>query len=333
MDITSLKNLIQQTKKPLITTHKSPDGDAIGSSVAWFKYLQKIGQSPLLILPDSPPAFLLPFLQGVEFLVYETNETAILNLIHEYDALYCLDFNHPSRVGKEMEMIFNQIEAPKVMLDHHQDPSDFCDFTISEPTFCSTAQLVFEVIENLGDLDIMDVEIGRGIYLGIVTDTGSFRFPSVDANTHRIAGYLINLGLKHFEIHEAVYDVNTVGRLQLRGYAIAEKMVFHPTLPIGWISLTREELERFNYEKGDTEGLVNVLLSIEGIQVGIFLSEQKDGVKMSFRSKGAYFVNQFASKHFNGGGHQYAAGGKSEDSLDVTLARLVSLLEELKPYA
>ncbi len=332
MNINSLKNLIQQTKKPLITTHKSPDGDAIGSSVAWYNYLQTLGQTPLLILPDAPPAFLLPFLSGVQFMVYESEVTAILALTDDYDACYCLDFNHPSRVGKDMESIFEKIKAPKIMLDHHQDPSDFCAITISEPTLCSTAQLVFEVIENLGDLDKIDVEIGRGIYLGIVTDTGSFRFPSVDVNTHRIAGHLINLGLKHFEIHEAVYDVNTVGRLQLRGYAIAEKMVFHPTLPIGWISLTKEELERFNYEKGDTEGLVNVLLSIEGIQVGIFLSEQKDGVKMSFRSKGNYFVNQFAGKYFNGGGHQYAAGGKSEDSLDVTLTRLVSLLEELKPH-
>lgn len=329
MEIEQLKQFLQTTSTPLITTHKSPDGDAIGSSVAWFHYLKNLGQNPTILLPDSPPAFLLPFLSGTIWQVFEGNENQILENLNHFDAVYCLDYNHPSRVGKEMEAIFSATKVGKVMIDHHQNPDSFCELTISRPSICSTAQLIFQVIEELDDLLKIDLEIGKGIYLGIMTDTGSFRFPSVDANTHRIAGHLLQLGLKHYEIHEAIYDVNTINRLQLRGYAIAEKMVFHPTLPIAWISLTREELERFQHEKGDTEGLVNVLLSIEGIQVGIFLSEQKDGVKLSFRSKGAYYVNNFASKYFNGGGHQYAAGGKSEDNLEVTMERLKEHLWEL----
>jgi phosphoesterase RecJ-like protein len=178
-------------------------------------------------------------------------------------------------------------------------------------------------------LDNLDAQIGKGIYLGIMTDTGSFRFPSVDKNTHLILAHLLEIGVRHHEIHEAIYDVNSVDRLQLRGYAIAEKLELHPDFPLGIISLSKEELERFHYEKGDTEGLVNVILSIEGISVAAFFKEENEGVKISFRSKGKYFVNEFASKHFSGGGHKYAAGGITSTDLNVTITQFRALVGEL----
>jgi phosphoesterase RecJ-like protein len=178
-------------------------------------------------------------------------------------------------------------------------------------------------------IDKLNIPAGNGIYLGILTDTGSFRFPSVDHSTHLALAKLLEIGVEHYKIHEAIYDVNTMDRLRLRGFAIADKLEIIPNLPIGFISLTLEELNRFNYQKGDTEGLVNVILSIEGMSIAALFMEHKDGIKISFRSKGNYFVNEFAAKHFEGGGHKYAAGGFSSETLNVTLSRFKSLVEEL----
>ncbi|MEN9302669.1 MAG: hypothetical protein RL264_1098 [Bacteroidota bacterium] len=325
--ITALAELVQTNKNPLIVTHKSPDGDAIGSSVAWCFFLKNCGANPTVLLPDLPPEFLLPFLDGITYLVYEQLDGG-LN-VNEHDILYCLDFNGTSRVGAKTEVIIEQFQGKKVMIDHHPHPTDFADVQISRPQVCSTAEMVFQLIEEMNMLHHLDLAVAKGIYLGIMTDTGSFRFPSVTADTHRCLSYLLGLGLEHFKIHEAIYDVNTMDRLKLRGYAIAEKAVMVPDSPLAWLALTKEELKRFNYKKGDTEGLVNVLLSIEGIDIGVFFMEIDDEVKLSFRSKGKYFVNQFANKYFNGGGHQYAAGGKSDLSLEETLAKFQSLLPEL----
>jgi phosphoesterase RecJ-like protein len=164
-----------------------------------------------------------------------------------------------------------------------------------------------------------------------MTDTGSFRFPSVNAKTHHIVAELMRTGIAHWQIHQDVYDNNRIDQLQLRGYAISEKLVMlnkgENPIPAGYISLTKEELSRFNYKTGDTEGLVNVILSLEGIKVGVLIQEKSDGIKMSFRSKDGVFVNELAKQHFNGGGHKYAAGGISFDSMEVTLSRLLSLME------
>jgi phosphoesterase RecJ-like protein len=230
-----------------------------------------------------------------------------------------------------MESFVLDFPATKVMIDHHPHPQDFCQITVSRPEVCSTAQLIFECIDEMGLLPVIDEAIGNGIYLGMLTDTGSFRFPSVKAKTHEVLAYLLKIGVNHVNIHEAIYDVNTVSRLQLRGYAISEKLELFPGLPIGLISLTLDELRRFDYQKGDTEGLVNVILSIEGISIAAFFVEHEDGIKISFRSKGKYFVNEFSAKHFMGGGHQYAAGGFSNDSLAVTIDRFRSLVGELTP--
>ncbi len=326
-----LKKRIEENENQVITTHKSPDGDAIGSSVAWYRFLKKKNRNVVLILPDQPPAFLLPFLRNVNYLVYEDNPEYATQVIVETQVLYCLDYNGKSRVGKSMESVFEKTNAFKIMIDHHTNPEHFCDLMISRPTVCSTAQMIYQCIQEMGELDLLDASVAEGIYLGIMTDTGSFRFPSVDKQTHEILAHLLGIGLEHHHIHEAIYDVNSMDRLQLRGYAIAEKLEILEGLPIGIISLTQDELNRFDYQKGDTEGLVNVILSIEGMQVGAFFMERKDGVKISFRSKGNYFVNEFSARNFGGGGHKYAAGGESLEPLDVTIARFKSLVGELIP--
>ena len=329
--IQKLKTALNQSNKILITTHKSPDGDAIGSSVACYHFLKAQGKESLIVLPDEPADFLLPFLKNVDFLIYEKDQAKVDTMLADFDLVFCLDYNAPSRVGKQMEALLEKVKCKKVMIDHHQNPEEFCEIVISRPEICSTAQLIYECIEELGAKDFLNKSCCEAIYLGILTDTGSFRYPSVTAKTHLILAHLLEMGVVHFKIHEEIFDVNTLDKIQLRAYAIANKFEKIPGFPIGLISMSSEELQRFNYQKGDTEGLVNVILSIEGISIALFLMEAKEGIKMSFRSKGAFFVNDFAEKNFSGGGHKYAAGGFSSESLNVTISRFKALVSELIP--
>ena len=329
INMDSFKHLVSSHLSFLITTHKSPDGDAIGSASACYFFLKNLGKEAIVLLPDSPADFLIPFLQNVNYRVYDLLDEQERKELLNREASIHLDYNSPSRVGEDMKDIFKSLKGPSIMIDHHPNPSIFTTWSISKVTSSSTAELFYEILENNGLENHVDMSCARGIYLGMMTDTGSFRFPSVCAYTHHVLERLLALGLNHVEIHEAIYDDNTVGKLQLRGFAIAERMELIPNTPIGIITLSGDDLRRFNYKKGDTEGLVNVVLSIKGIHIALFAVEKEGGVKMSFRSKGTYYVNEFASNHFNGGGHKYAAGGESKDSLDVTISRFKSLLHEL----
>jgi phosphoesterase RecJ-like protein len=318
-----LSSTLESQQNWLITTHKGPDGDAVGSVVAWAAYAKRCGKDHLILFPDQPAAYLCPFLEGYNWEVFTTDKD------YKGDLLFALDYNSSSRLGEEMSVWFDSQTLIKVMFDHHPNPADFVQIPVSIPTSCSTTEVIYRVLEDLGQRDQIDLHVAKGLYLGLLTDTGSFRFPSVSAQTHRMAAHLLDFGLEHHLIHEAVYDVNSVTRLQLRGYAIAEKLQLFPNYRIGIMSLSKDDLKRFDYQKGDTEGLVNVILSIEGYDLGVFLMETEDGVKLSFRSKGQRFVNTFAQTHFNGGGHQYAAGGFLAADLKTTLAKLESLLVEM----
>jgi phosphoesterase RecJ-like protein len=328
-EIKRLKEVVDTCNTVLILAHKSPDGDAVGSAAAWFHFLKNHGKNPTIVFPDRPSSNLLSFLDNTDYLIFDLDALKVATLSAQCDTLFCLDFNSPSRVGSEAQVIIDGFKGQSAMIDHHPNPTNFCDVQISRPEICSTAQLLYHCIEEMGMLRLVNTKVAEGIYLGIMTDTGSFRYPSVDANTHFILGKLIQDGLEHFKIHEAIFDVNTIDKLQLRGFAITEKLVLIPNYPIGYISLTLNELDRFNYQKGDIEGLVNVVLSIEGISVAAIFMESRDGVKISFRSKGKYHVNEFSAKHFGGGGHKYAAGGYSNDALDVTIDRFKTFLVEI----
>jgi bifunctional oligoribonuclease and PAP phosphatase NrnA len=324
--IETFKKLLNDANKVLVTSHKSPDGDAIGSSVACYEFLKSIGKSPFILLPDPPASNLMCFLDDVDYSFY-ANHTIDPS---SFDLVFCLDYNHEYRVGEEMSAIFEQLDCKKIMIDHHLDPSHFCDLTISRPEVCSTAQLFFEVLEELQMSDNLNLKASNAIYLGIMTDTGSFRYPSVNGKTHDVLSKVISNGVLPFKIHESIFDQNTGDQLKLRGFAVSDKMELLEDSPVGLISLSMEELNRFNYKKGDTEGLVNVILSIKGISIAIFMVENDEGkVKMSFRSKGTYYVNDFAKKHFNGGGHKYAAGGFCERSLSETRQMVLKHYKEL----
>lgn len=315
----------------VITAHKSPDGDSIGSSMALFHLFQKWNKNVSVVHPDPAPEF-LHWVPNQEVIVdFENQAEKATELLQAADLIFCLDYNEPSRVGKEMQEVLVQSSAVKVMIDHHLHPADFCDFTLSETSACSTCELLFQWLKAIQRENDIDDTIGKCLYLGIMTDTGSFRFPSVSSGTHEIAAFLIEKGVKHFEIHEAVFDTNTIDRIRLKGYALSEKLVLIPGIPVAYASLSEEELHRFNYQKGDTEGLVNQILGIQGIKMAVFFAEKDGKVKISFRSKGEYVVNQLANDHFEGGGHAYASGGISFVSLDETIAKFVTNVKNYIP--
>lgn len=318
-----LKTALQQHHHWLITTHKGPDGDAVGSVVAWAELAKQLNKSYQILFADQPAAFLCPFLEGFNWSVFDAQAN------YHHDILFALDYNAPSRVGDSMSQLLTNSSAFKVMLDHHPDPDTFCDITVSNVQACSTTEVIYQTLQSIGQVELINEAMAKGLYLGLVTDTGSFRFPSVSAATHQMIAQLFSTGMQHHLIHEAIYDVNSVTRLQLRGYAVAEKLKLFPQKGIGIMSLSKDELARFEYQKGDTEGLVNVILSIEGYQVGVFLMETDEGVKLSFRSKGSRYVNEFARTFFSGGGHKYAAGGFAVGELQSVINELENLLDKL----
>jgi len=234
------------------------------------------------------------------------------------------------RVGDDMENTLKEYNKDFVLIDHHQQPDDFT-YMYSDIEMCSTCQMVYHFIEMNNDLDLIDAKIATCLYTGIMTDTGSFRFRSTTSLTHRVVGDLIDKGAKNDEIYSNVNDSNSFERLQLLGQSLRNLNII-PEFKTAYITLSSKEKSDNNYQKGDTEGVVNYALSLKGIVFGvIFIEDQEQKiVKISFRSKGSFSVNKFARAYFNGGGHDNASGGKSELSLDETVEKFVSLLPKYK---
>lgn len=324
------KDLIQAAASIVITTHKSPDGDAIGSSMGLFHVLRQIHPNVSIIVPDEVPAFLRWFENAESIVAFDTNTTHAEALIANAGLIFSLDYNQLHRTGDAMAAALAKASAPFILIDHHEQPGEFPKVTYSDTASCSTAQMIYRFVQDCGWGHLINHASAEGIYCGIMTDSGSFRFPSVTEETHAIAGALIALGLDHARIHREVYDTNLLDRVRLVGYALNEKLVVLDDAATAYISLTAEELKRFNYRPGDTEGLVNQALSIKGIQLAAFFREGNNEIKLSFRSKGHFDVNQFARKGWNGGGHKNAAGGHTHESMDAAIQRFVHEVSERK---
>jgi len=326
-ELNALKELLNPKQQFLIVSHKSPDGDAIGSGVAFFWLLKNLGLDAALCFPDKPSDSILPFASSCPVIYFSEAPESAREVFNHASVLICLDFNGPSRVG-EMQPLIDGFTGVKVMIDHHPSPESFADIMISDVANSSTCQLIFECIEGMGLTHAIDQHVAKALYLGILTDTGSFRFPSVTPKTHEILAFLMKTGIHHWQIHQDVFDNNRLEQLQLKGFAISEKLtlLIDKGLPFGFIALTKEDLVKYNYRTGDTEGLVNTILSIEGIKAAVLIQERELGIKMSFRSKDEVYVNDLAKQHFNGGGHKYAAGGVSFDNMEVTISKLLSLI-------
>lgn len=325
-----LQDLLSTPKNIVIVPHKNPDGDAMGSTLGLLQYLNKKGHRATVVSPNDYPKFLkwLPFEDSV--IKYDLQNQQALRLIKEADLIFTLDFNSLSRVG-DMSVVLEKSSAQFVMIDHHQQPDDYAVVTYSDVTICATCQMVYHTIEMLGDKDLIDADIATCLYTGIMTDTGSFRFRSTSSLTHTVIASLIEKGADNAFIHEQIYDANSFSRMQLLGTALTNLKVL-PEYRAAFITLSQDELDEHNYQKGDTEGFVNYGLSLDNIKIAlIFIENKQEGIiKISLRSKGDFSVNEMSRSHFHGGGHTNAAGGKSDLSLEDTVAYFISILPQYK---
>ena len=328
-DIEIVKNLLANPKKIAIIPHRSPDGDAMGSTLALYHFLKKLNHQPIVISPNDFPGF-LAWLPGSEsVLVYENEKESVTKVLQSAELVFTLDFNALHRTG-EMEQVLQKLKVPFVMIDHHQKPDNYALVTYSDTSIGSTCQMIYEFISSLGKKDLLDKTIATCLYTGIMTDSGSFRFPSTTSTTHRIVADLIDLGVNNSEIHNLVFDDNSFNRLQLLGRALQNMKVF-PEYKTAYTTLSQNELDEFHYKKGDTEGFVNYGLTIKGINFAAIFIENRDenSIKISFRSQGTFDVNQFSRENFNGGGHINAAGGKSTLSMEETTKKFENLLTKI----
>ncbi len=330
LNLAELKDLLAQPKKIVITTHHKPDGDALGSSLALYYYLIWKQHEVKVVTPSDYPYFLQWMPGNAEVMVYTEQKEAAAELIQNADLIFCLDFNSLSRIYDLGELVKTS-SAKKIMIDHHLDPEDFDDFRVWNTTACSASQLVYEFItENLGDKNSIDAAIATCLYTGIMTDSGSFRFPTTTSKVHRITADLIDLGADNAAIHQQVYDHSTENRLRFLGYCLSNKLEVLPGYNTAMIAISREEMNRFNIVTGDTEGIVNYALSISGIRLAAFIIERPDRIKLSLRSSGTFPANEICKTYFHGGGHRNAAGGQSESTLEHVVHQFKTLLPEYK---
>jgi len=330
LSLSELKSLLATPQKIVITTHHKPDGDAMGSSLGLYAYLIQKGHHVTVITPTDYPYFLHWLPNNSDVLIYtEAKEKAEL-LVAEASLVFCLDFNTLSRIN-ELGEVIRSAPAYKIMIDHHLDPEDFDDYRHWSINACAAAQLVYDFIVNeLEDGTFMNKDIATCLYTGIMTDSGSFRFQSANSAVYRIGADLIDAGAEHWRIHQLVYDNATENRLRFLGNCLTNKLEILRDFNTAIISVTAEELKRFEIVTGDTEGIVNYALSINGIKLAAFIIERSDKVKMSLRSTGDFPANEICKKFFNGGGHRNAAGGYSDKNLEDTISYFKTILPEYK---
>jgi len=316
---------IKAAKRVAVLTHTNPDGDAIGSSLALALALGKIGLDAQVVIPDGLPDFLrwLPGIERSTTFAYKRDKA--IEIIEGADLIFCLDFNDPKRVNG-VEEFLQKSNAKKILIDHHQEPLKFTDIAISETWRGSVGEMIYLFINEVLGGEVMDKDIASCLYVAIMTDTGNFTYASSYPEIFHIVGDLMKYGIEKDKIYSSVFDAFSEDRMRMQGYCMQEKMVVLPEYHTAYISLTDEELKKFNHRKGDTEGFVNIPFSVKGVKFTALFVEKKDLIRASFRSRGLFPVNRVASEHYRGGGHVNAAGGDSFLSMEETLAGFEALL-------
>jgi phosphoesterase RecJ-like protein len=325
--VETLSAWIGTAKQIAILTHTNPDGDAIGSSLALALALKKLGKDARVVIPDGLPDF-LRWLPGIELsttFAYKKEKAAAI--IAGADLIFCLDFNDPKRLNGVEEHLLASA-AKTVLIDHHQDPLDFTDISITETWRGSVGEMIYLFLRDVFPEDLVDKEVATCLYVAIMTDTGNFNYASSYPEIFHIVGDLMKYDLEKDRIYSNVYDAYSEERMRLQGYVMQEKMVVLPKYHTAYISLTDEELKRYKHRKGDTEGFVNIPFAVKGIRFTALFVEKKDRIKVSFRSRGSFPVNKIAAEHYHGGGHVNAAGGDSFKPMVDTLKEFESLLPE-----
>lgn len=321
-DVSDFRIWMEWAGRYVIVTHMSPDGDAIGSSLALCQFLINKGKSASVIVPDCPPDF-LNGLPGSEFIISYKKETDLAEeLINKADVICCLDFNVINRIG-DMASAFLYSKAKKIMIDHHPSPGSNWDVMLSHPETSSTSELIFQFLCALGEYENITLEIAECIYTGMMTDTGAFTYNSNNPQIFTIISYLLEKGVDKDEIYRNVYNNYSESRIRLMGYILNKKMEVFQDMSTALITLTDKELKKYHYENGDSEGFVNLPLQIKGIKFSVFLREDAADkiIKVSLRSVGDIPCNKFASENFGGGGHKNASGGEFHDTLELAVEK------------
>lgn len=321
-----LKTYLGSPRSIVIIGHRNPDGDAVGSTLGLKYYFEKKGHKAQVLMPNEYPDFLHWLPSSETVLKFDRQNNQSLKALTNSDIVFLLDFNTLHRVGEDMQSTLKDYKNDFALIDHHQQPDEFT-YMYSDVSISSTCQMVYNFIEMMGDVELVDKNIATCLYTGIMTDTGSFRFRSTTSTTHRVVANLIDKGAENDKIHSNTFDSHSFSRLQLLGRALSNLKVL-PVYKTAFITLTQEEKDTFGFQKGDTDGVVNYGLSLKGVVFAVIFIEDSEQniIKISFRSKGSFSVNKFARNYFEGGGHDNAAGGKSDLSMEETVKRFTSLL-------
>lgn len=330
LEISAIKDLLSTPKHIVITTHHKPDGDAMGSSLGLYNYLIQKGHLVRVIAPTDYPMFLHWLPNNPDVIIYTEKQVESQKLVADADFIFCLDFNSLSRIN-ELGNYVRESKALKVMIDHHLEPEGFDDYRHWSINACATAQLVYDFIINImNEREFLNKDVATCLYTGIMTDSGSFRFPNTTAEVHHIIADLITCGAQNSKIHQLVYDNSSESRLRFLGHCLLNKLEILTEYNTAFITVNEKELQEYNLGTGDTEGVVNYALSINGIKLAALIVERPDKVKLSLRSTGTFPANEICKKYFNGGGHRNAAGGASDDSLNEVILKFKSILPEYK---
>lgn len=322
-----LQEFLSTPRDILITSHRNPDGDAVGSSLALMHFLKSKYHTVYVSLP-SPFPDNFAWMEGSEdILIYDSKEKRVNKIIDNADLVFALDYNGLDRIDKMGDYI-GKSEVPVAMIDHHLDPKDFSEYTLSDPSASSTCELIYDFIKKMDSKSPLDVRVAEYIYTGILTDTGSFKY-SVSPKLFKICSKLLENGVDADKVQQLIFNSLPEKNLKLLGYCLNKRMELLPELKVGIITLTKKDYEDFDIQRGDTEGIVNYLLMLKDVNVAAFVTEQPKIVKLSLRSKREFAVNEIAAKHFKGGGHKNAAGGASFSGLRSTVGKLKKIFTEL----
>lgn len=329
--IEQLKSFIDSAQKITIITHTNPDGDTIGSSLAISNLLVQLGKETKVITPDELPDFLNWLPNANESIDYSKDSNIAEKAMNDADLIFCMDYNAAHRTGN-FASVLEKANVPKIMIDHHLFPDeDFFDLLFSYPESSSTSELFFHIIEAAGWIDLIDESIATPLFVGIMTDTGSFAHSCDRKEVFEVTANLIEFGdLKIKAIHDKIYNNFKENRLRFLGYCISNKLIVRAERRTAYIWVSLEDMQKFDVSEGDLEGIVNYALSIEGIELAVLLKEKKEVVKLSFRSRAVFNVNMFAREYFNGGGHFNAAGGKSRETMADTIEKLERLINTIE---
>ncbi len=323
-----VKELIFESENISIITHHDPDGDAIGSSLGLYHVLLNMNKNVNVIVPNEYAEFLQWLPSTEKVLNYSIQKDEVKNILGASNLIMLLDFNELKRTGKLAEQLEN-INAKKILIDHHPYPQDIFDVKISDVSVSSTAELVFETILQCGFEKYLSSDAATCLFAGLLTDTISFSVNCSNPRTFEIASKLLSYGINKEEIHKRVFDNYSENRIKLLGYTLSKKMIIIPEYNAGYMWLTKDELTNYNFKMGDTEGFVNYPLSIKGINFSALFMERDDYIKISFRSRGNISVNEIIRTHFSGGGHKNAAGGEEYKlNIDDTIKKFVSILPQ-----